>query len=651
MDPVNESKCRLLRKETRHRRETESMPLNRKTAFINLTTQEVTVREIPRALRRQYFGGRGLNMYYLSNLAPKGIDPFDGDNPLIFGAGLLTGVFGGRLNVSGKSPESGYLGDANVGGYFGAELAGTGFSHLVITGKSDRPVYLYIENDTISFRDASRLWGKKTGETQAGIRADLGDDRVRTMCIGPAGENLVRFACIITGPKNAAGRTGLGALMGSKRLKAVAVRGNKSFSIQHPRAYIDLLRETNQKATGTGWGKALGVYGTPILFKNANTRGWTSYKYHQETTVGDRGSDLYAENFNAKMSKGSVSCFGCPIHCRHRFEIKKGRFKGTRGEGPEYASISSLGPTLGNLDLESVVYLSERCNQYGIDTISGGNYLGYALTLYEKGLITEKEVGYPLAWGDHDAIERLLTDTVYRRNFGDIVADGSLAAARLGPEAAKYLLTIKNVSIEMTDERAAKALGFGLAVATRGTCHMRSRPSADVVRYPREILADFYGGDVGRDFTDYTGKARMVWWHELFNAVTDSVGICRFAGVFSSINAIGYVDIAGLIRAATGFDITDRDLYDLGERVYTLERLFINREGITRKDDCLPDFYYDQPIPHGPTRGEKMDRRKFQELLDAYYRLHGWDNNGVPTRKTIDRLGLGINSGLARHAA
>lgn len=614
------------------------MPLNRNTAFINLTTREVTVKEVPLSLRRTYLGGRGLNMYYLMQLAARGMDPFDAENPLIFGAGLLTGVFGGRLNVSGKSPESGYLGDSNVGGYFGAELSGTGYSHLVITGKSERPVYLYIENEAISFRDAGHLWGRKTGETQAMIRDDLRDDRARTMCIGPAGENQVRFACIITGPKNAAGRTGLGALMGSKRLKAVTVRGNKSFSIEKPKAYIDLLRQTNQKAAGTGWGKALSVYGTPILFKNANTRGWTSYKYHQETTVGDRGAALYAENFNAKMSKGTVSCFGCPIHCRHRFEIREGTFKGTKGEGPEYASITSLGPTLGNLNLESVVYLSELCNQYGVDTISGGNYLGYALTLYEKGIISEKDVGYPLIWGDHHSIERLLTDTVYKRNFGAIVAEGSFAPRQLGKEARTYLLAIKNVSIEQTDERAAKALAFGLAVATRGTCHMRSRPSIDVVRYPRELLKTFYGGDVGKDFRDYTGKARMVWWHELFNAVSDSVGICRFAGIFSSINAIGYVDIADLVHTVAGFEITEEDLCTLGERIYTMERLFINNEGITRKDDYLPDLYYHEPVPHGPTKGEYILREKFEEMLDTYYQLHGWDHDGIPTPETLEKL-------------
>jgi aldehyde:ferredoxin oxidoreductase len=256
-------------------------------------------------------------------------------------------------------------------------------------------------------------------------------------------------------------------------------------------------------------------------------------------------------------------------------------------------------------------------------------------------------VGYELKWGDHKAIERLLLDTVFRKNFGDIVAEGSFAFKKLKPEAQQYLLAIKNVSIEQTDERAVKAFALGLGVATRGTCHMRSRPSADVVNYPRDVLSKFYGGDVGKDFKDYQGKARMVWWHELFNAVVDSVGICRFAGVFSSINAIGYIDIRKLLETALGFDITDNDLLAIGERIYTAERLFLAHEGITRKDDYLPDLYYETPVPDGPCQGEYIDRKKYDAMLDEYYLLHGWKKDGVPAKKTIGRLKL---KGLLKEA-
>lgn len=617
------------------------MPLRRKVAYIDLLSRDVVIKDIPREIRERYLGGRGLNMYLLRAHKTAGMDPFDPGNPLIVGAGLLTGLCGSRLNVSGKSPESGYLGDSNVGGYFGAELAQTGYSHLVITGKSEQPVYLSIENEKIFFRDASHLWGKMTGDTQELIRKELHDEKTRVLCIGPAGERLVRFACLITGIKNAAGRTGLGALMGSKNLKAIAVRGTKGFSVKQPKEYLALLRDTNKKAADTLWGKALGRYGTPLLFKYANFMGFTSYKYHQLTSVGDAGDDLYAENLEKNYSNGMVSCFGCPIHCRHRYKVAEGPFKGIRGEGPEYASVTSFGPTLGNLNLASTIYLSELCNKYGIDTISGGNYLGYFFTLYEKGIISKDDVGYELAWGDHDAIERLLMDTVYRRNMGDCVAEGSLAIKKLKPEAKQYLLAIKNVSIEQTDERPAKALAFGLGVATRGTCHMRSRPSVDVVGYPRDLLKDFYGGDVGKDFRDYTGKERMVWWHEIFNAVADSVGICRFAGVFSSINAIGYLDIGKLLRTAIGLDLSDKELMTIGERIYTTERLFLVDEGISRKDDHLPELYYRVPVPEGPSKGEYIDRVKYERMLDDYYVLHGWNKEGIPDKETLAELRIG----------
>ena len=619
------------------------MPLSRKAVFIDLGKKEYNIQEIPIELRKKFLGGRGLNMYYLYKLTNKDMDPFDPDNPLIFGVGLLTGIFYGRMNISGKAPESGHLGDSNMGGYFGAELAATPYSHLIIRGKSEKPVYIFIDNDKIEFRDASHLWGKDTWETQRIIKEELGDRDIRVACIGPAGENKVRFACVITGLKNAAGRTGMGALMGSKNLKAIAVRGKTPFKIKNPEKFIEDMRKTNEKAYKTGWGKALGKLGTPLLLKNANEKGFTSYKYHQFTHVKDpKIKELYAESLNEKYAKQMVSCFGCPIHCRHRYEVTDGIGKGSKGEGPEYATIAAWGPTLGNLDLSSVLKLNELCNRLGIDTISGGDYFGYFFKLYQDGLITEKDVGYALEWGNHEAIEKLLLDTAYRKGFGNIVAEGSFSYKMLpNPDKAKKeLLQIKNVSIEMTDERPVVAFAFGLAVATRGTCHMRSRASIDVVPYPRELLAEFYGGDVGKDWLDYTGKARVVWWHEIFNAVVDSIGLCRFAGIFSSINSIGYIDIAKLLKTTLDFDFSDKDLAIIGERIYSLERLFLNREGISRKDDYLPDLYYEQPIPDGPTKGVRIDRNKYEEMLDEYYELHGWTKDGIVPEPTIKKLGL-----------
>ncbi|MCJ7596170.1 MAG: aldehyde ferredoxin oxidoreductase, partial [Desulfobacterales bacterium] len=352
------------------------MVLDRKIAFIDLTSGMTEIKPISLDLRRKFLGGRGINMALLSESYTRDLDPFSPDNPLIFGAGLLSGTlgFGSRINITSKSPESGHLGDSNMGGDFGAELVKAGFSHLVITGKSPGPVYLLVENDSIEIRDARTLKGLDTFETQKTIRHELGDEKVRIACIGLAGENLVRFACVRSGLKNAAGRTGMGAVMGSKNLKAVAVRGTMDIKISDPKGCLRYYLFQLKRLMETKWADALGKQGTPLLFKYANAMGFLSAKNNQFTTVGVQGRLLEAEALEA-YSTGMLSCFGCPVHCRHRFAIEEGKYQGTKGEGPEYASIGSLGSKLGNFDLDHIIYAVDLCNRYGLDTISLGTYL------------------------------------------------------------------------------------------------------------------------------------------------------------------------------------------------------------------------------------------------------------------------------------
>ncbi len=463
-------------------------------------------------------------------------------------------------------------------------------------------------------------------------------DEAKIICIGPAGENLVRFASVASGYKSMAGRTGMGALFGSKNLKAVACMGNKPFYIKDPEGLKKAMVSITEKLLKTGWAKALGRFGSPLLLHYANEKGFISYRYHQKTHIGREAESLEAEALD-KYATGMVACSGCPVHCRHRYKSHSS-FGLLQGEGPEYASISSFGNQLGNLSLEAVLHLVGICNRLGIDTISAGGYFGWIMTLYEKGILSEKEIGVPMEWGNIDAIEKMLYMVAKREGFGDILAEGCFAADRLPEEAKRHLMHIKNVSIEMTDERTVKAFALGLATATRGCCHMRSRVSVDVVQYPREVLKEFYGGEVGDSYKSYEGKARMVHWHEIFNALVDSVGICRFASVFSSINAIDYEDIADIIRYVTGLEYSTEELKMVGERIYTLERSYICREGVSRKDDRLPDYYYDTPVPDGPSKGAFIDRNEFQKMLDEYYRFHGWDENGVPTKETLERLGI-----------
>jgi len=617
------------------------MVLDRKIAFIHLNNGSTEITPISLELRRKFLGGRGINMYLLSKSYSPRLDPFSPENPLIFGAGLLTGTlgFGSRMNVTAKSPESGHLGDSNMGGDFGAELVKAGLSHLVITGKSQNLIYLLIKNGEVEIRDARKLSGLDTIETQKMIRQELGDEKVQVACIGLAGENLVRYAAIRTGMKNSAGRTGLGAVMGSKNLKAVAARGSLDITIPDPKNYFKYYLKNIRKLVETKWVQSLGRFGTPLLFQYANAMGFLSVRNNQLTTIGDQGYALEAEALEP-FSTGMLSCFSCPAHCRHRFSIEKGRYKGTKGEGPEYASIGSLGTKLGNFDLENILYAIELCNRYGLDTISTGSYIAWAMELYQRGMIDKEMTEIPLNWGDGESILELLHRIAQRKGFGNILAEGSFAKKIFGEASQDYLLDVKNFPIEMTDERLPKSFALGMATSTRGACHMRSRPSLDILGLPDEVLKKIYGGPVSSQFSSYSGKGRMVWWHELLNAVCDALGFCRFLTVFSSPHAPQYKQFSKLIALSTGLTFSPKELRTIGERIYTLERLMLTKDGISRQDDTLPSRYFNEPVPEGPAHGAVILRKEFDKILDEYYRLHRWDENGVPQRKTIRRLGL-----------
>ncbi|MBM4339583.1 MAG: aldehyde ferredoxin oxidoreductase family protein [Deltaproteobacteria bacterium] len=617
------------------------MVLERKIAFINLSNSSIKIKPTPLGLRKKFLGGRGINMYLLSKVYSPELDPLSPENPLIFGAGLLTGAlgFGSRMNITAKSPESGHLGDSNMGGDFGAELVQAGFSHLVITGRSRKPVYLMIKNREIEIRDATSISGLDTVQTQLRIREKLGDEKIQVACIGLAGENLVRFASIRTGIKNSAGRTGMGAVMGSKNLKAVAVRGTLGITISYPKHYLKYYLRQLKGLMDSKWVQALGRYGTPLLFQYANAMGFLSIRNNQFTTIGDQGYALEAEALEP-YSSGMLSCFGCPAHCRHRYSLAEGQYSGTKGEGPEYASIGSMGTKLGNLDLENIIYATELCNRYGIDTISTGSYIAWAMELYQRRILDKKQTGMSLDWGDGESILQLLHQIAQRKGFGNILAEGPFANEKFGKGSEDYLLSIKNFPIEMTDERLPKSFALGMATSTRGACHMRSRPSIDVLGLPEEVLKKIYGGPVSSHFSSYSGKGRMVWWHELLNAVSDSLGFCRFLTVFSSPRAPGYKEFVNFISLSTGIKFTPKELQTIGERIYTLERMMLVKDGMSRKDDTLPRRYFDEPIPEGPAKGEVISREEFDGMLKEYYRLHGWNENGVPKKETLKRLGI-----------
>ena len=609
--------------------------LSRKIAYIDLTKGTIVQEEIPLEWRKKYLGARGINMYLLYSLINSPIDPLGPENPLIIGIGLLTGSLGfgtGRFNISAVSPACGNIGDSNCGGHFGAQLKYAGFDHLIITGRSPKPVYLKITNDRIEIKNARHIWGKDTWETQLVLKEENNDDRLQVATIGVAGEKMVRLACVMTGPKDAAGRTGMGAVMGSKNLKAVAVRGTKDVAVAHPQELLTYFKKELDRLMERKWIKALGRLGTPLLFSVAQQGGWIGNPSTPEGEVGEKGEALYAENL-LPYSIGMAACTACPAHCRHRHLIPEGRFGMTRGEGPEYGALMGIGLEVGNFDLESIIFASDRCNRLGVDVTQLGMMINFAMELYQKDIIDKDFIGMPLEFGDIDTLLSLIEDIAHRRGFGDILADGTYALEKLPREAAGYMCLIKNMPAGPPGWGVVRSFSMALAVSSLPAHAHRNRPGIDVLHLPPEVLEKIYGGYVSPDISSYEGKARMVWWHELLYVICDALGCCRFQTVFNSPNAPQYEEYKELIRLSTGFAMSVEQLKEIAERTYTTERLLLGTLGVgSRRDDALPERWISESGPG------QLDRDKYEKFLDEYYSLHEWDSDGHPTPQLIERL-------------
>jgi len=618
-------------------------------AFIDLSSGKVSVREVPRSWIKSFLGGRGIGSFLLYNLTGPETDPLSPDNVLIVSTGLLAGIptASGRGQLTGKSPLTGLLGSANFGGHFAPELRFAGFDHLIVKGKAEKPVYIYVEDGTIEIRDASHLWGMDAIETQRAIKEDLGDYRVQSLVIGQAGENLVRFACVKAGVKSAGGRTGMGCLMGSKKLKAIVARGTMEIEPYDPEKLYELCMTLNENIRKTRFFKVMQAYGTMHIFSYTNTAGLVRAKNFQLNQMYP--SDKIEAEAIAEYSIGHQGCYGCIIQCRHRYVVEVGG-ELIYDEGPEYTSQGAWGSMPYINDTKTILICNHLVNKYGLDTLETGNMIAWAIEIFEKGLIDESTTGgMKLRWGDPEVVVELIRKIAFREGFGDILAEGPRGAVeKLGPETKYYMMEIKGMSHLQTDDRAIPSFALGIAVATRGCDHLRSRPAIDLYGLPRDFLEKLFGGPVSSDYRSYEGKARMIWYMEREYAVVDSLGICKFYSHFLTPHGFyrdtfrPYKDFSDLIYYLTGIRIGESELELCGERIYTLERMYLVREGISRKDDYLPERWYKEPTPAGLpiARGRKIEREKFDEMLDQYYDLHGWDGNGVPKQETLEKLGL-----------
>jgi aldehyde:ferredoxin oxidoreductase len=618
----------------------------RQIAYVNLSSGEITRKKIPEKLRKLFLGGRGIDIYLLYNHIRQGIDPLGPENVLIVSAGLLTGTpspASARCHVAAKSPLTGLVGSTNMGGFFAPELRFAGIDHLVIQGKSEVPVYLWVKNGRIEIRDASHLWGKDTFETQRILRRELDDQEVKIMTIGLGGEKLVKYACVRTGLKNAGGRTGMGCVMGSKNLKAIAVRGTMDIQIAHPEKALENLARLNQQILSTKAAKALGTQGTMMIYGVTNNSGLIRTRNFQLNKQED-WERMAAENME-KYSVGTQACFGCVVHCRHKWHIKDGPYAGLRGEGPEYNSQVALGNLVNAKELETVIVGSYLVDKYGIDITEVGNLTAWVMELYEKGIVDDQAAGgLDLSWDNGDKlILEMIEKIAHREGLGDILAEGPYGAIqKFGPESEYYLMHIKGLSNIGSDERPTPALALGIATATRGSDHLRSRPATDLFHLPEEVLEKIYGGPVSSDYGSYAGKGRMVQHQESVYAVVDALGTCKFQTIFFSPHMPNVQEFAEHIKYITGMEFTPEELLETGQRITALERMFNIREGKDRKDDYLPERYYRETtkLGYAITRDKRIVLEKFDEMLDEYYTLHGWDKNGIPRTETLEKLEL-----------
>ena len=596
---------------------------------VDVTSGEQRIEEFDAAFARAYLGGNGFAAKLCYDRIPPGIDPFDPRNLVVFATGPITdSVIPGNIRncVAGKSPLNGLFFDSTFGGRFAGTQRHSGFDAIAITGTSPEPVYLVVDEGGARLTPAKDLWGKPTLQTAQTILDREGWDS-DVVSIGPAGERRVRIAALAHYWKDReafGARGGLAAVLGSKQVKAVVVRGNRKAQFADPEALKALVNETREalkKGTSN-----LHVFGTPNLVKGINAIGGLGF-FNNRFEYSPDAEQVGGERYKAEFHKKDTTCNKCPVACGKTFEVKEGEYAGTVWKMPEYETIYAFGPMLGNLDPASLIKAEELCDQLGLDTISMGVTIAFVLECLERGFLTEREVGVPVGWGKHQAVHRLVEMTARREGFGDVLAEGSARlAARLRPEARKFLHAVKGLEMPAHSARALKGMSIGYATGTRGGSHHDARPTA-------QYAPDF-------DRRNPEGKAAWAIRSQNFTAVDDSLVLCRFTSERGGYGMYLNENYVRMINAATGWDLDLAELERIGERICTLERAFNVREGVSRKDDTLPWRVQHEPIPDGPSKGTFCPPEELDRMLEEYYELRGWTKDGIPTPEKLRALGL-----------
>jgi aldehyde:ferredoxin oxidoreductase len=604
---------------------------------VDLTRGQVTPEPIRTDWARQFGGGSGLATRYLYDEVPPGADPLGADNRLIFMAGPLTGTASAsasRYSVVARSPLTGIWGHANSGGTFGPALKGSGYDGIIFQGTSPDPVYLQIVDGEAELRPAGHLWGRGTAETEDLLQEES-SQRLTMACIGPAGENLVRYAAIVNNKHRAAGRCGLGAVMGAKHLKAITCVGRAPVPLadedrfhETARAQFDLLNESFLKV-------GFDAFGTNMVSDMVNIRGGYPTRNWQRG-VFEQIDEVNAQALTDQVLVKGVNCFACPVTCGRGTEIREGKWQGHSGEGPEYESVNTLGPLCGVSDLKAITMANYLCNDLGLDTISAGCTVAFALECYERGILTTEQTGgRELRFGDADLVVELVGKIARREGLGDLLAEGTrIMSQRLGGDSDHFAMNVKGLELPAYDPRAAKICGLGYVTANRGGDHITA-----YIEGPTFVDVPFLLVEESSIRDPFVADPREVKvLVDMENALTtlDAVGGCKFMGILLSAD-----DLVGLIAAATGWEFGVDEFRRCGERAYNLMRAYCVREGITRDQDTLPGRLMSDPLPDGPAEGMVIDHDTLEMMKDAYYELRGWDlATGIPSPGKLRELGL-----------
>jgi len=596
---------------------------------VDLTTGKTHVEPLNEDYAKKYIGGIGLGIRLWLDHSKPGVEPLSPENPLILATGPISGTVwptggNGHAFVS-KSPQSYGVGEAKAHGSFGTELKRAGYDAVIFKGKAEKPVYVWIDDDSVQLLDASHLMGKSPGDTEDAIREELGDYYIRVAAIGPAGEKLVRIACIINDKTRAAGRTGMGAVMGSKNLKAIAVRGTHDVTVAKPEEFMEYVKEFHERMKGPATQKYR-TLGTPenVLVHNSlscmPTRNYNNSRFEGAEKVS-------GENLNERFVAKIIGCSSCAMRCEHVCVVPEGPYKGTMTR-MEYEPLWAMGPYCGVDRLDAIIKGMDLCNYYGIDAISSGVIVGFAMDCYEKGILTEKDFdGIDARFGNHEALVQLIEKIGKREGIGDILAEGvKVAGEKIGNGADKLAQHIKGVEVTGYDLRCLKTAALGFAVSFRGADHNRHGAYAFDVK-----------GKVNRLVAE-KGRGKMVKDMEDVYTLIDSFIVCKFSrGTYYK----ELEDMTKLYTLVTGIEMTPEEMKRSGERINNVARLFNIREGLGRKDDTLPYKVMHMPIPdEGPSKGAYVTQEELDLLLDDYYMARGWTREGIPTIEKLKELGM-----------